>query len=103
MDVAFPFPFKPYDIQEKFMKELYVTLENQKLGIFESPTGTVSLRCSSLPPNSLRTSSEFWFYYSIQLSLFVLLNFHCQSVWQTLSLLTIYEYIVNIYVYGLFI
>lgn len=45
MDVAFPFPFKPYDIQEKFMKELYVTLENQKLGIFESPTGTVSLRC----------------------------------------------------------
>lgn len=42
MEITFPFPFKPYDIQEKFMKELYFTLEQQKLGIFESPTGTVS-------------------------------------------------------------
>lgn len=42
METTFPFPFKPYDIQEKFMRELYLTLEEQKLGIFESPTGTVS-------------------------------------------------------------
>ncbi|XP_056637299.1 putative ATP-dependent RNA helicase DDX11-like protein 8 isoform X3 [Diorhabda sublineata] len=36
----FDFPFTPYDIQVKFMKSLYYTLENGKLGIFESPTGT---------------------------------------------------------------
>ncbi|CAB3257841.1 unnamed protein product [Arctia plantaginis] len=51
MDIIFPFPFKPYDIQEKFMKQLYVTLENQKLGIFESPTGTgksLSICCGVL-------------------------------------------------------
>lgn len=39
---VFDFPFPPYDIQFKFMKSLYETLENEKLGIFESPTGTVS-------------------------------------------------------------
>ncbi|XP_075971830.1 ATP-dependent DNA helicase DDX11 [Anticarsia gemmatalis] len=51
MDVTFPFPFKPYDIQEKFMRELYVTLEQEKLGIFESPTGTgksLSICCGAL-------------------------------------------------------
>ena len=37
----FPFPFKPYGIQEEFMRELYNTLENGKIGLFESPTGTV--------------------------------------------------------------
>lgn len=37
----FPFPFKPYSIQLDFMKHLYKTLEEGKLGIFESPTGTV--------------------------------------------------------------
>lgn len=37
----FEFPFKPYDIQENFMKHLYYTIENEKIGIFESPTGTV--------------------------------------------------------------
>lgn len=49
MEITFPFPFKPYDIQEKFMKELYFTLEQQKLGIFESPTGTVSSFFPFLP------------------------------------------------------
>lgn len=39
----FPFPFQPYSIQEDFMHALYVTLERGKLGIFESPTGTVSI------------------------------------------------------------
>ena len=39
----FKFPFKPYRIQEDFMKNLYLAIENEKIGIFESPTGTVSL------------------------------------------------------------
>lgn len=43
MEPKFPFPFQPYDIQEKFMKELYCTIEKEKHGIFESPTGTVSI------------------------------------------------------------
>jgi len=37
----FPFPFKPYAIQQDFMRELYTTLEDGKIGLFESPTGTV--------------------------------------------------------------
>jgi hypothetical protein len=39
----FPFPYKPYPIQNDFMRELYLTLESYKVGIFESPTGTVIL------------------------------------------------------------
>lgn len=38
----FSFPFKPYKIQHDFMSNLYKAIENKKLGIFESPTGTVS-------------------------------------------------------------
>lgn len=37
----FGFPFPPYDIQKDFMEELYNVLEQGKVGIFESPTGTV--------------------------------------------------------------
>ncbi|XP_078603430.1 ATP-dependent DNA helicase DDX11-like [Branchiostoma floridae x Branchiostoma japonicum] len=47
----FPFPFKPYDIQKGFMTRLYQTLEEGKVGIFESPTGTgksLSLICGAL-------------------------------------------------------
>lgn len=41
----FPFPYaKPYEIQVNFMKALYKTLEEEKVGIFESPTGTVRLQ-----------------------------------------------------------
>ncbi len=40
----FPFPFQPYSIQEEFMRALYVALERGCIGIFESPTGTVSMR-----------------------------------------------------------
>lgn len=50
-DVSFPFPFTPYDIQEKFMSQLYQALEQSKIGIFESPTGTgksLSLICGAL-------------------------------------------------------
>ena len=37
----FSFPFEPYNIQVEFMKNLYQALEQGKVGIFESPTGTV--------------------------------------------------------------
>ena len=40
----FPFPFTPYDIQEDLMKNLYSAIEEKKIGIFESPTGTVSMQ-----------------------------------------------------------
>lgn len=39
----FQFPFTPYDIQIKFMQNLYSILNIGGVGIFESPTGTVSL------------------------------------------------------------
>nr|XP_023012289.1 ATP-dependent DNA helicase DDX11 isoform X1 [Leptinotarsa decemlineata] len=47
----FDFPFPPYDIQQKFMQNLYFALENRKLGIFESPTGTgksLSIICGAI-------------------------------------------------------
>ncbi|CAG2063951.1 unnamed protein product, partial [Timema podura] len=47
----FPFPFTPYSIQKDFMKSLYIALEEGKLGIFESPTGTgksLSVICGAL-------------------------------------------------------
>jgi len=37
----FSFPFQPYQIQVDFMKALFSALDNKRLGIFESPTGTV--------------------------------------------------------------
>uniref|UniRef100_A0A3B5MYU6 DEAD/H (Asp-Glu-Ala-Asp/His) box helicase 11 n=1 Tax=Xiphophorus couchianus TaxID=32473 RepID=A0A3B5MYU6_9TELE len=48
---SFPFPYKPYDIQEQFMTALYSALDQGKVGIFESPTGTgksLSLICGAL-------------------------------------------------------
>ncbi|KAM6960985.1 ATP-dependent DNA helicase DDX11 [Aplochiton taeniatus] len=47
----FPFPYQPYTIQQEFMQALYAALENGKVGIFESPTGTgksLSLICGAL-------------------------------------------------------
>jgi chromosome transmission fidelity protein 1 len=44
-------PFQPYPIQEQFMNALYECIEDGKIGIFESPTGTgksLSLICGSL-------------------------------------------------------
>jgi hypothetical protein len=38
---SFGFPFEPYSIQKDFMTSLYRTLSQDKIGIFESPTGTV--------------------------------------------------------------
>nr|XP_026496946.1 ATP-dependent DNA helicase DDX11 [Vanessa tameamea] len=51
MNPSFSFPFQPYEIQKKFMNELYLTIENRKCGIFESPTGTgksLSICCGAL-------------------------------------------------------
>uniref|UniRef100_A0A8C4IHJ6 ATP-dependent DNA helicase DDX11 n=1 Tax=Dicentrarchus labrax TaxID=13489 RepID=A0A8C4IHJ6_DICLA len=47
----FPFPYQPYNIQEQFMQALYSALDQGKVGIFESPTGTgksLSLICGAL-------------------------------------------------------
>lgn len=47
----FHHPFKPYDIQQQFMQAVYDCIEDGKVGIFESPTGTgksLSLICGSL-------------------------------------------------------
>ena len=35
------FPFDPYSIQDEFMQKLYECIDTSKIGIFESPTGTV--------------------------------------------------------------
>ncbi|KAH8306808.1 hypothetical protein KR018_002808 [Drosophila ironensis] len=48
---GFGFPFEPYDIQERLMRELFLVLERGQVGIFESPTGTgksLSLTCGAL-------------------------------------------------------
>lgn len=42
-ETEFKFPFTPYPIQKDFMKALFSALEGRKLGIFESPTGTVRI------------------------------------------------------------
>jgi chromosome transmission fidelity protein 1 len=47
----FHHPFQPYEIQQTFMQAVYDCIEQGKVGIFESPTGTgksLSLICGSL-------------------------------------------------------
>lgn len=44
----FGFPFEPYSIQTDFMASLYDALDNNKIGIFESPTGTVCEKLFSI-------------------------------------------------------
>lgn len=41
-DPVIPFPFEPYEVQKQLMLKIYNTLERGGVGIFESPTGTVS-------------------------------------------------------------
>jgi chromosome transmission fidelity protein 1 len=47
----FHHPYTPYDIQETFMETVYQVLEQGKVGILESPTGTVSAGSRSLRRN----------------------------------------------------
>lgn len=42
--VDFHHPYTPYAIQDEFMSTVYQVLEEGKVGILESPTGTVSDR-----------------------------------------------------------
>ncbi|KAF4222577.1 hypothetical protein CNMCM5878_003615 [Aspergillus fumigatiaffinis] len=47
----FNHPYSPYDIQLQFMRALYTCLEEGKVAVFESPTGTgksLSLICGSI-------------------------------------------------------
>ncbi|EAW21988.1 DNA helicase [Aspergillus fischeri NRRL 181] len=47
----FNHPYSPYDIQLQFMRALYTCLEEGKVAVFESPTGTgksLSLICGSM-------------------------------------------------------
>jgi chromosome transmission fidelity protein 1 len=44
----FPFPFPPYPIQVDLMKSVYEIFEYGKVGILESPTGTVRLFTMSI-------------------------------------------------------
>lgn len=46
--IDFHHPYTPYDIQETFMGTVYEVLSESKIGILESPTGTVS-RVSLVP------------------------------------------------------
>lgn len=39
----FHHPYTPYNIQKTFMETVYEVLEQGKVGILESPTGTVSI------------------------------------------------------------
>lgn len=38
----FSFPFTPYPSQYDFMQALFRAIDQSKIGVFESPTGTVS-------------------------------------------------------------
>ncbi|OQO01837.1 hypothetical protein B0A48_12310 [Cryoendolithus antarcticus] len=47
----FHHPYQPYEIQQQFMQAVYDCIEDGKVGIFESPTGTgksLSLICGAL-------------------------------------------------------
>lgn len=40
LEKDFHHPFEPYPIQKQLMSALYTCIEEGKIGIFESPTGT---------------------------------------------------------------
>ncbi|CAL1684007.1 unnamed protein product [Lasius platythorax] len=50
-DIIVSFPFKPYSVQEEYMRKVIECLQNGQHGVLESPTGTgktLCLLCSSL-------------------------------------------------------
>lgn len=49
---AFSFPFpQAYQIQIDLMQHIFRAIEDEKIGIFESPTGTVSRGRATAKPN----------------------------------------------------
>lgn len=49
--IDFHFPGTPYEVQRQLMSALYEAIENKRIGIFESPTGTgktLSIICGTL-------------------------------------------------------
>lgn len=48
-DPHIPFPFQPYPAQRALMHQLYRTMEQGHVGLFESPTGTVRAMLSATP------------------------------------------------------
>jgi len=39
-DIVINFPFKPYPVQEEYMRKVIECLQNGQHGVLESPTGT---------------------------------------------------------------
>lgn len=57
---SFPaFPFHPYDIQLSLMRHLYENIENRRVTVVESPTGTVSTYDDAARKNALLTIISF--------------------------------------------
>ena len=51
MSGKYSFPFPPYEIQTQLMDAIYQVLDNRKIGVFESPTGTgksLSIICATI-------------------------------------------------------
>lgn len=44
-DIIVTFPFKPYSVQEEYMKKVIECLQNGQHGVLESPTGTSAYTC----------------------------------------------------------
>jgi hypothetical protein len=79
--INFHHPYTPYDIQETFMSTVYQGLEDGKVGILESPTGTVSknLLHVILPLNLSHVQVAFIFPCPYTFSLLFKLNTHCRT------------------------
>lgn len=61
--IDFHHPYTPYEIQEQFMRTVYDVLEkgNGRVGILESPTGTVGVFPSSyVASNSKAIAKLMW-------------------------------------------